>query len=195
MPEAIIELKLTEQEKRELVESAAADVIRQLASGIGIKAGAPRIGEKWPEQGGIYAGIIRPDDGSSPYHLIVAEGSDGEASGMKWGGYDEDEPGAVSKWDGQTNTLALVESENTHPAAEWAAGLQLAGHSDWYLPAQRELMLCWINTPELFAKEWHLTSTQCSSSLAWTQLFDNGSVNYCLKASEARVRAVRRLPI
>lgn len=175
MAEATIELKLTEHEKQELVERTAADVVRRLAFGIVAHRDAPRIGEVWQEQGGVYAGIIRPEDGAAAYHLIVASGSDGEASDMAWGAYGESEPGAESKWDGKANTTALARSYHDHPAAEWASGLQINGHADWYLPAQRELMLCWVNTPELFAKEWHWSSTQFSSGGAWTQGFTTGS--------------------
>lgn len=34
-------------------------------------SGTPRIGEPWPGQGGIYAGIMRGRDGAPDYHLIV----------------------------------------------------------------------------------------------------------------------------
>lgn len=34
-------------------------------------ASTPRIGEPWPGQGGIYAGIMRGRDGGPDYHLIV----------------------------------------------------------------------------------------------------------------------------
>lgn len=37
---------------------------------------APRIGELWPDQGGIYAGIMRGRDGEPDYHLIVGPGLD-----------------------------------------------------------------------------------------------------------------------
>lgn len=32
---------------------------------------APRIGEVWSDQGGIYAGVMRGRDGAPDYHLIV----------------------------------------------------------------------------------------------------------------------------
>lgn len=37
----------------------------------GQAARAPRIGEPWPGQGGIYAGIMRGRDSEPDYHLIV----------------------------------------------------------------------------------------------------------------------------
>lgn len=33
----------------------------------------PRIGERWPGQGGIYAGVMRGRDGKPDYHLIVGD--------------------------------------------------------------------------------------------------------------------------
>lgn len=35
--------------------------------------GLPRIGVLWPEQGGIYCGLVRGDNGAPDYHLIMAE--------------------------------------------------------------------------------------------------------------------------
>jgi hypothetical protein len=195
MAEATIELKLTEQEKQELVERAAADVIRRLATSASAQITVPRVGDVWPGQGGIYAGIVRPDDGSAPYHLIVASGGEGETTDIAWGGEGESEPGAESKWNGKANTLALVESEHEHPAAEWAAGLKLGGHNDWYLPSQRELMLCYVNVAEIFEKVWHWSSSQCSSTYAWGQYFGNGYTGDDTKGNEARARAVRSVVV
>jgi len=39
-------------------------------------SGAPRIGQPWPSQGGIYAGVMRGRDGAPDYHLIVGPESD-----------------------------------------------------------------------------------------------------------------------
>jgi hypothetical protein len=41
----------------------------------------PNIGEVWPDQGGIYAGIVRGDSGQPDYHLVVATEDFGEC---KW---------------------------------------------------------------------------------------------------------------
>ena len=40
----------------------------------------PRIGEAWPDQGGIYAGVMRGRDGAPDYHLIVGP----ESEEMTW---------------------------------------------------------------------------------------------------------------
>lgn len=152
----------------------------------------PRIGEYWAAHGGIYAGLMRGENGQPDYHLIVAESADGFMQEIAWGGYEEDEPGAKSEWDGRANTLALARSEHDHPAAEWAAGLVIDGHADWYLPARRESALCYANVPELFEKDWYWTSTQFSPHYAWVQYFDDGGQDTSLKLIEFRARAVRR---
>ena len=33
----------------------------------------PRIGDRWPDQGGIYAGVMRGRDGAPDYHLLVGD--------------------------------------------------------------------------------------------------------------------------
>ncbi|MCP1290904.1 DUF1566 domain-containing protein [Chromobacterium sp. S0633] len=152
----------------------------------------PRIGEYWAAHGGIYAGLMRGENGQPDYHLIVAEGADGFMQEIAWGGCEEDEPGAKSEWDGRANTLALARSEHEHPAAEWAAGLVIDGHADWYLPARRESALCYANVPELFEKDWYWTSTQFSPYGAWGQGFLDGTQDYLHEYYEFRARAVRR---
>nr|WP_294864388.1 DUF1566 domain-containing protein [uncultured Pseudogulbenkiania sp.] len=152
----------------------------------------PRIGEYWPGQGGVYAGLIRGENGQPDYHLIVAGGNEGFVQEIAWGSHGADEPNAKSEWDGLANTLALARSEHDHPAAEWAAGLEIDGYADWYLPARREAALCYANVPELFEKAWHWTSTQYSPYYAWIQYFNAGNQYDTHKATELRARAVRR---
>ena len=98
----------------------------------------PRVGEFWPEQGGVYAGVMRGADGAPDYHLIV--GSE-EVQSIGWGGYGTKVDGADSEPDGLANTQALCAAATEHPAAQWAAGLTERGMSDWYLPSRRELRL------------------------------------------------------
>lgn len=155
----------------------------------------PRIGEYWPSQGGVYAGLMRGENGQPDYHLIVARGAEGFIKEIAWGSQGQDEPGAKSEWDGWGNTRALVESEHDHPAAEWAVGLEADGHSDWYLPARREAALCYAAVPELLDKDWHWTSTQCSPHNAWLQNFVDGGQNGYHEGGELRARAVRRTSV
>lgn len=154
----------------------------------------PAIGQAWPSQGGVYVGMVRGENGNPDYHLVVATAAAGSVEKIKWGGYEQDEPGAASQYDGQTNTEALINFEHTHPAAQWAAELDIDGHADWYLPARRELALCYANVPELFEKSrWYWSSTQCSPDDAWVQDFDGGDQYYDPKDYEYRARAVRRV--
>ncbi|BBH11774.1 DUF1566 domain-containing protein [Chromobacterium haemolyticum] len=153
----------------------------------------PRIGEAWPGQGGIYAGLMRAEHDAPDYHLVVPTDPASNVQEIAWGGYDHDEPDAKSDFDGLANTLALCESERDHPAAKWAAGLVIDGHADFYLPARRELSLCYANVPELFDKEWHWSSTQSSRDTAYGQTFTNGTQYGYGKDSILRARAVRRL--
>lgn len=154
----------------------------------------PRVGELWPEQGGTYAGIMRGDDGTL-YHLIVS-GEEGDFSDLAWGGYGKRQTGASSTWDGKANTQALNAAAPEHPAADKVATTEVDGRGDWYLPAQRELALCWATVPHLFQKDWYWSSTQYSAVGAWIQGVDDG-YQYLLggKGNEYRARAVRRLVI
>ena len=153
----------------------------------------PAIGQYWQGQGGFYAGLMRGQDGQPDYHLVVTAADLGEAKSITWGGKGESESGAESEWDGKANTNALLNSGRSHPAAEYAAGLTVEEHRDFYLPSRRELRLCWVNVPEHFAKEWYWSSTQCSPRYAWFQIFGDGGQDYDRKVNELRARAVRRV--
>ena len=153
----------------------------------------PAIGQYWQGQGGFYAGLMRGQDGQPDYHLVVTPADLGEVKAITWGGKGESDAGAESEWDGQANTNALLNSAHSHPAAEYAAGLTIEDHRDFYLPSRRELRLCWVNLPEQFSKEWYWSSTQYSPNLAWYQHFADGGQFYGRKGIELRARAVRRV--
>jgi hypothetical protein len=155
----------------------------------------PRIGAEWPGEGGIYAGVIRGDAGRPDYHLIVPTCDAAKADDMVFGSA-ADVPAAASEYDGRANTLALVNAGGAN-AAEWAHGLTIGPHSDFYLPARRELALMYANVPELFEKAWYWSSTQHASipTYAWFQNFGNGYQDTNRKSYAGRARAVRRLAI
>ena len=157
-----------------------------------LTGGIPRIGEQWPSLGGVNAGLMRGQDGPD-YYLIVPTHSDAFIREIAWGSRGTDEAGAKSEWDGAANTRALIESGHSHPAAEQIAALVIDGHSDFYLPARREIRLAWVNVPELFEDGYYWTSTQFSSSYAWCQYFDDGGQSSYGKGESLRARAVRRL--
>lgn len=150
---------------------------------------APRIGAYWEGQGGIYAGVMPGIDGERDYHLIV---SADEGVDLEWGPYGKRIEGADSKTDGLANTKALI-AAGGHPAANWTNEYTKESHTDFYLPAQRELNLCYATCAEKFAKDWYWSSTQSSATSAWYQFFDDGYQLYANKTYPGRARAVRRL--
>ena len=148
-------------------------------------AGRPQIGEHWEGQGGIYAGDLRAGDGSI-YGLIVAPEQDiGRAT---WGPNGERD---LSDWDGLENTRRLV---NECPAAKLAAGYTRDEHTDFYLPACRELLLGAANLHDTFGKEsWYWTSTPRAEHYAWAVDFEYGSTSYDFRRDyEFRIRPFRR---
>ena len=147
-------------------------------------AGRPQIGEHWEGQGGIYAGDLRAGDGSI-YGLIVAPEQDiGRAT---WGPNGERD---LSDWDGLENTRRLV---NECPAAKLAAGYTRDEHTDFYLPARRELLLGAANLHDTFGKEsWYWTSTPRAEHYAWAVDFEYGNADYNDRYNEFRVRPFRR---
>ncbi|MDG9886320.1 DUF1566 domain-containing protein [Pseudomonas sp. GD04058] len=149
----------------------------------------PAIGEIWPGQGGIYAGIVPTRDGAEAYHLIIGD----DLGRFEWGPYGEDSP-ATSLIDGQANTQALVDSDASYPAAVAAYEHQADGHADFYLPAAAELYEAWLN---LGYKDWGWvwSSSQRSAYYAFGLCFEAGYQGYYGKPNGLRVRPVRRLPI
>ena len=163
------------------------------ATPVAVTIDIPAIGEYWPGQGGVNAGLMRGENGTPDYWLIVPTDEAVKGKKLAYGGYKVDEPEAASRFDGLANTLHLVEgSGQNHPAAQWCDGLTIEGHGDLYLPAINELAICMANVPELFDKEWHLSSTQRSADFAFYMYFDDGFQDTIVKDFELRVRPVRR---
>lgn len=148
----------------------------------------PAIGQIWPGQGGIYAGIMPARNGQEAYRLILGE----ELGRFEWGPYGEESP-AASLIDGLANTLALLE-HGEYPATKAAATHTADGHNDFYLPAAAELYEVWLNQGY---KDWYglWTSSQRSADTAFVMCFGVGSQDFFGKGFEVRVRPVRRLPI
>ncbi|MHC5351658.1 Lcl C-terminal domain-containing protein [Metapseudomonas furukawaii] len=153
----------------------------------------PAIGQYWHGQGGVYAGLVRGEDGHPDYHLVVPTDASATAKEVAWGAAGESEDGAGYARDGLANTRALCDSEHDHPAAQWAASLEIEGHRDFYLPSRFELALCYANVRELFEERWHWSSTQCSPNHAWLRGFDAGTQLSARKDNAYRARAVRRV--
>lgn len=144
----------------------------------------PAIGELWPGQGGIYAGIRQYPDGLR--HVVFAAEDVGT---HEWGAYGV-EVEAGSRIDGRINSQALTANED-HPAASAAAKYTADGHADFYLPSIGELSHGWQYIPEHFKRDWHYSSTQRSANFAFSMTFDGGIQNSLVKHYELHVRPVR----
>ena len=178
-----------------VAQSLLAGVLTQLQPAAPTVAAGPvpALGEYWPGQGGVNAGLVRGWGGVRDYYLIVARGAEDEFEDLAYGPRDCEVAGADSAWDGLANTKALLASGHSHPAAEAAAGFTCDGHTDFYLPARRELQLAEANVPDVFSKAWHWSSSQRSALHAFGMTFVDGSQYLNAKDYEGRVRPVRRL--
>ncbi len=158
----------------------------------------PAFGTPLPHLGGTFWALMRakPGSGQDDYALIVPHGPEFERTGT-WGGYDKDEPKAACQWDGQANTRALVASKTKHPTAQFCAGLDAGGFTDWYLPSLRELKALFAMGCDAFSTDgYYWSSTQYSRITAFTQGFDDGWPGDLDKSWEGgRARAVRRSSI
>lgn len=155
-------------------------------------AGAPRVGEYWAGQGGIYAGIMPDYEGTRPYHLLL---SADEAVDVEWGGYAQADSSARSESNGAENTDRLLRCGHLHPAARWAAGYQKDGQTDFYLPSGRELAMAAASLPDQFSRShWYWSSTEHSSTEAQGANFNSMPMKQTFKSYlYGRARAVRRL--
>ena len=147
----------------------------------------PAHGAHWPGPGGIYICSLPALMGVPARHLIAG----GETEDLAYGP-NIDVPGACSQIDGPANTAALLATGKDHPAAQWAAAYTADGHTDFYLPAQLDLLMAYICAPKQFKKsDWYLSSTQDSRNGAVVQDFEYGGSTWSHKGYERRVRAFR----
>jgi len=116
-----------------------------------------------PFAGGFYAGRLHVGD--SLFALIVAPKAAGETSGPWLAGPDDDAaeegdddasatgvPGACSYCDGLANTNALAEVGSG--LANWARGLAIGEHTDWYVPSRDELEILYRAFKPTPQKNW-----------------------------------------
>jgi len=90
-----------------------------------------------PMGGGYFAGYISTSANGVPTHyLIVAPKATGENLSIAYGPTDRSDP--TSFIDGPANTATLVATGDA-PAAQFCAGLNIGGFTDWYMPARYEL--------------------------------------------------------
>lgn len=135
-----------------------------------------------------------------PYALIVAPKDVGEFPATAWAKSAKRVDGALSDFDGSTNTAAMAEAGS--PLAQKIRTLAIGGFTDWHLPSRGELLLAWsaretLPEGERFEESWYWSSTQyaADSDCAWGQSFDYGYQGSWLKDYKGMARAVRRVAI
>ena len=155
-----------------------------------IQTTPPKIGTYWPGQGGIFVGLGRGHDGGRDFHLIAPTDPRAIFTDRVLGTYGIDVKDAISMHNGPANTaaLALAGSE----LCQEIQALDIEDHKDFYLMSPADGWLCMANVPELFPKQWHLTSTQVSSGDAYGQSFNYGTTDDLYKKFKACARALRR---
>ncbi len=86
---------------------------------------------------------------------------------------------------------------NWQSAMDFAAGLDIDGHTDFSLPTRSEQAILFGSVRSAFSSSWYWSCEQRAESAgyAWVQDFGDGFQDYGHKANEFRARAVRRLII
>jgi len=110
---------------------------------------------------------------------------------------------AQSLFDGLTNTNAIIAQTGAAATTAYAAGIVRlfagGGFSDWYLPSNWELNMCYNSaaitakvtgvTPFLTTNYWN--STEANATSGGVQVFSSGNITSFGKSSGQNVRAVR----
>ena len=93
--------------------------------------------------GGFYAGQISTGaTGVANFNLVV--GPVASAQGVyQWKTTNTSTAGTSDLINGPTNSSNM--NNASHPAAQFCEGLTIGGFSDWYMPASRELEVCYYN--------------------------------------------------
>jgi hypothetical protein len=125
----------------------------------------PPLGASWPEQGGIYAGLVRGIAGAPNYHLIVAEAAAEDLSWKK-----------ACTWAADLKLHGFADYALPDRREQRILFLQVQElfEADWY---------------------WSGTQSAADAAYAWCQTFDTGTQDGTHEHHELRARAVRRLPI
>lgn len=101
----------------------------------------PAIGSAYG--GGYFAGQISTSaDGVATHNLVVCDITVGQATGKTWGVYG-DFVAVPSKITGPANSAYLAGLGAAYQAAIFCEAVNTGGYTDWYLPAQNELEVCY----------------------------------------------------
>ena len=115
------------------------------AVGQGIWPGyVPPIGSAYG--GGFFAGQIGVS-GVATHNLVVGPVASAQNASIQFKNVATATAGADSVIDGPQNTADIVADGNAtvYPAAHFCNNLVIGGFSDWYMPAQNELEVCYYN--------------------------------------------------
>jgi hypothetical protein len=98
---------------------------------------------------------------------------------------------------GNTTLLAgLTDAASPYAAAAYCDGLIAHGHSDWYLPAQNELNVMYVNRAAIggfnTSGSWYWSSSEYNFNVARIQRFSDGGQANDAKTTSRLVRCVRR---
>lgn len=96
-------------------------------------------------EGGYYGGVFTSvSGGATPeFRLVIAPVASGQNLAKKLKTSNTDDAGALSQWDGKSNSAAT--NDASHPAAQFCEGLTIGGYSDWYLPSRTELIVAYVS--------------------------------------------------
>jgi hypothetical protein len=113
--------------------------------------------DNWPSQplvigqayeGGYYAGKISiSGDGVATHNLVIGPVASAYNASLQWKNANTATTGADSVINGPQNTADMVGggSSTVFPAAHFCNDLTVGGFTDWYMPAQNELEVCYYN--------------------------------------------------
>lgn len=156
------------------------------------------------EYGGGVIFHLWKDNAGVEHGLIVALTD--QSTSQAWSNVTSAEIGtsAQSSWDGLSNSNSIVgQAGHTSSAAKLCLDLVSGGQSDWYLPSIQELNMLWnnyytvtralsqISGATQLSKSEYWSSSEYSTSYAWSFGFYGGDPNYYNKYNTYCVRAVR----
>lgn len=144
-------------------------LVQQQLAGVAAEVPAqspPKIGARWNEQGGIYAGVARGRDGDPDYHLILND--DVAAEEINWDG--------AMTWAKGISLRGFSDYALPTRKEQALLGANVPEHfqSEYY---------------------WSCEPHASDADYAWLQNFGDGLQGGGHKSNTCRARAVRRLPI